>query len=399
MERRMNWKLSCTVWTGGKDGALAKSYLSVLQIAQVMANFSLGKADILRKAMAKKQGTLLVEMEKDFIDGCINNGFDESLAKETYELIKKFAGYGFNKAHSIAYGLLAYQMAYLKANYQLCFYVSLLNGTIGNQHKTSEYIDECRKKQIGLLYPSIFYPTNNFIIDKDKIRFPLSAIKGISFNVATNIEQELKNGIFKDYFDFIARMSIYKINHKQFEALIDAGALDDFGINRTTLRNCLDDALNYSDLIKVEVDKQIIIDLNLISPPIMQRFKDDKIDIARKEKEVLGFNLGTNPIVEIKEKYRINVLPLIKLKEASYIKKGFAQIIKVKQHRTKNGKLMAFVVINDETSTLDLIIMPNLYAKVMNYLATGNYLYFSGKKDNEDACLADKIELFKEEVL
>ena len=97
-------------------------------------------------------------------------------------------------------------------------------------------------------------------------------------------------------------MSIYKINHKQFEALIDAGALDDFGINRTTLRNCLDDALNYSHLIKVEVDNQIKIDLNLISPPIMQRFKDDKIDIARKEKEVLGFNLGTNPIVDIKEK-------------------------------------------------------------------------------------------------
>ena len=102
---------------------------------------------------------------------------------------------------------------------------------------------------------------------------------------------------------------------------------------------------------------------------------------------------------DIKEKYRINVFPLIKLKEASYINKGFGQIIKVKQHRTKNGKLMAFVAINDETSTLDLVIMPSLYAKIMNYLAVGNYLYFSGKKDNEDSCLADKIELFKEEVL
>ena len=110
---------------GKRWSFLARSYLSVLQVAQVMANFSLGKADILRKAMAKKQASLLTEMEKDFIDGCIQNGYDSALAKEVYELIKKFAGYGFNKAHSIAYGLLAYQMAYLKANYPQYFFLSV----------------------------------------------------------------------------------------------------------------------------------------------------------------------------------------------------------------------------------------------------------------------------------
>lgn len=384
---------------GKRWSFLARSYLSVLQVAQVMANFSLGKADILRKAMAKKQASLLTEMEKDFIDGCIQNGYDSALAKEVYELIKKFAGYGFNKAHSIAYGLLAYQMAYLKANHPLAFYVSLLNGTIGNQRKTAEYVDECRKKQIGLLYPSIMHPSNDFIIENGMIRFPLSAIKGISMMVADNIALELKKGKFKDFYDFIARMSLYKFNAKQYEALIDGGALDDLGINRTSMRNALLDALSYSDLIKVEVQGQIVINLDLISAPMMQRIKDDKIDVARKEKEALGLNLGTHPIVEIKNKYQINVYPLSKLKEASYIKKGFAQITKVKQHRTKTGKLMAFVAISDETSSLDLVIMPNLYAKAMNYLTAGNYLFFCGKKDSEESCLVDKIELFNEEVI
>ncbi|MCI5773490.1 MAG: hypothetical protein MR210_02905 [Erysipelotrichaceae bacterium] len=364
-----------------------------------MANFSLGKADILRKAMAKKQVKLLVEMEKAFIEGCIKNGHDEKLAQEIYDLIKKFAGYGFNKAHSIAYGLLAYQMAYLKANYPLPFYVNLLNGSLGNQKKTSEYVDECRKKNIGLLYPSVLYPSESFEIEKDMIRFPISAIKGIPSMIAKSIANEKAKNSFKDFFDFVARMSLYKLNQKQFEALIDAGALDDFGINRTTMRNSLQDALSYSDLIKVEVQGQIQIDLDLISPPMIQRFKDDKFEIAKKEKEALGLNLGSNPIVEIKKMYNINVYPLSKLKDATYINKGFAQVVKVKQHRTKTGKLMAFVVVSDETSFMDLVVMPKLYAIAMNYLANGNYLFFSGKKDGEDSCLVDKIELFNKEVI
>ena len=363
----------------------------IMQIAKVMADFSLAKADILRKAMAKKQENSLIELRNDFINGCINKGYDKQLAIDIYDMILRFANYGFNKSHSVAYGYVAYQMAYLKANYPSQFYVALLNGVLDSDSKMAEYIDECRKKGIKILYPDINHSCTRFTLEKEGIRFPLSAIKNISSNVANVIKDEYEKDAFSDFYDFVARMSIHKITKKSIEALIDAGALDSFNKTRKTLLNAIDDAFSYSDLIKIETYGQITIDLNLVSRPVMLNIQENKFEKIKREKDALGFNLQDDPIIEIKQQLKINVEPLVRLKERYIIEKAFARIVKVKQHRTKNGYLMAFVVVQDETSTLDLVVMPNLYEKCMNYLSASNYIYFSGKIEKEGSCLVNTI--------
>ena len=155
--------------------------------------------------------------------------------------------------------------------------------------------------------------------------------------------------------------------------------------------NAIDDAFSYSDLIKIETYGQITIDLNLVSRPVMLNIQENKFEKIKREKDALGFNLQDDPIIEIKQQLKINVEPLVRLKERYIIEKAFARIVKVKQHRTKNGYLMAFVVVQDETSTLDLVVMPNLYEKCMNYLSASNYIYFSGKIEKEGSCLVNTI--------
>ena len=233
----------------------------VMQIAQTMAGFSLGKADNLRKAISKKKGKELQSLREDFVEGAKQKGYEESLAIRVYELIMKFANYGFNRSHSVAYGMIAYQMAYLKANAPLYFFTALLNSVIGSETKTSEYVFEARKRHIEILLPSVNQSSNQYEIEGNALRFPLVGIKGIG-NAVSNvlIEERQKRGNFKDFFDFVARMEGQKLGKKTMEMLIFAGALDEFKINRSSLLASLDDAIRYGDLVKIEDQDQILFD-------------------------------------------------------------------------------------------------------------------------------------------
>ena len=191
----------------------------VMQIAQTMAGFSLGKADNLRKAISKKKGKELQSLREDFVEGAKQKGYEESLAIRVYELIMKFANYGFNRSHSVAYGMIAYQMAYLKANAPLYFFTALLNSVIGSETKTSEYVFEARKRHIEILLPSVNQSSNQYEIEGNALRFPLVGIKGIG-NAVSNvlIEERQKRGNFKDFFDFVARMEGQKLGKKTMES-------------------------------------------------------------------------------------------------------------------------------------------------------------------------------------
>lgn len=369
----------------------------IMQTAQIMAGFTLGKADILRKAMSKKKEKDLKLLEKDFIDGCLSKGHSHELAHQLFDLVLKFAGYGFNKAHSVAYGLIAYQLAYLKANYPYEFYCALLNSVVGSDSKTAEYMDECRRRSINVLPPSINKSAASYLLSDEGIRFPLLAIKNIGFSAIQEILSERSLGEFTDYYDFVARIMVRKVNKKMIECLIDAGALDEFQMNRRSMRASLDEAISYADLVRIEIDGQTRIDLGLVSKPIMISVKEDQVEKSEREKEVLGFYLGSHPIIQIKKKYDINVEPLVKVrKQVGYVK-GFCCVQKVKQHRTKKGDLMAFVLGVDETSEMDLVIMPNIYQKMMPLLIKGNYLYFDGKMDNKESCLVKSVQCLNRE--
>ena len=370
----------------------------VMQIAQMMAGFSLGEADNLRKAISKKKAEELKSFKEAFIQGSLKKGYQAELAQHVYDLIMKFANYGFNRSHSVAYGMIAYQMAYLKANAPLYFFTALLNSVIGSEIKTSEYVFEARKRNIKILLPSINYSSEKYEIENQALRFPLIGIKGIGGAVASVIlEERNKRGLFKDFFDFVARMEGNKLGKKTMEMLIHAGALDEFKINRASLMASLDDAIRYGNLVKIEDQNQVLFDFNLVSKPTLTSLKENPTLKAEYEKEMLGFYLSTHPIAQLREEMKMDLVPLVALpnKLKSYVK--FICIVeKTKQFRTKNGHLMMFVVGGDETGKFDLVCMPNIYEMHMDILVKGNYLYVEGIVDKETSCLVKKVSLVKQ---
>lgn len=365
----------------------------VMRIAQSMAGFTLGEADNLRKAISKKKSASLQKLQDAFIQGAIHNGVAQDTAQQVYDLIMKFANYGYNRSHSVAYGMISYQMAYLKANAPLYFFTSLLNSVIGSETKTSEYVFEAKRRKIQILLPSVNHSENVYTIEQHALRFPLIGIKGIGTAVSNVILEERRlRHEFKDFFDFVARMEGNKVGKKTIELLIYAGALDEFKINRSSMIASLDDAIRYGNLVKIEDQSQVLFDFNLVSKPVLTSIKENAGLRAEKEKEMLGFYLSTHPIATMRESMKQDLVPLISLpaRKNSYVK-FICMVEKTKQYRTKNGHLMMFVVAGDETGKFDLVCMPNIYEMHMQDLVKGNYLYVEGVIDKETSCLVKKI--------
>lgn len=364
----------------------------IMQIAQLMANFSLAKADILRKAMSSKQSDLLHSLREEFIENSVRNGYTRKIAVEIYDLIEEFSNYGFNKAHSYAYGLIAYQMAYLKANHYLEFYLALLNGVIGSPIKTSEYVSASKKVSINIFGPNINFSQTKFIKSNNSILFPLLSIKGIGKAVANKILEERSKGQFTDFFDFIARANLVGLSKANLEALIYSGALDTFKHNRTTMIESLDQALMYANLVKVDA-KELTLDFDIISKPQIIKYESDKFKELEKEKEYLGFYLSTHPIEQKKRDMEYDGDNIKEVKDKRRSRYLLVYVTKVKTHRTKFGDLMAFVEVVDENDTIDLVVMPNIYKLVEESLKVNKYVVVGGKIDRKDSILVDTLEV------
>lgn len=370
----------------------------IMQVAQKMAGFSLGKADNLRKAISKKKGNELIKLQEDFIQGALQLGYDYSLAKKVYDLIMKFANYGFGRAHSVAYGMIAYQLAYLKANAPLYFFMALLNSIIGAEGKTSEYIFEAKKRQIQILSPSINHSTMQYIIYENALIFPLLGIKGMGKAVCEEIIEEREiRGSFTDFFDFVARMIGRRIGRKTFELLIFSGAMDEFHLNRSSLNASLDDAMRYGDLVKIEDQNQVLFDFDIVSKPLVTSIHENMNFRAEREKEALGFYLSNHPIAMLRERIDASLEPLsLMVKKRGYVR-FICTIERIRQHRTKHGDLMLFAVGSDETAKFDLVCMPNIYQAHQEDLVKGSDLYIEGIIDKENSCLVKKITCIEKE--
>ena len=366
----------------------------IMQVAQKLAGFSLAKADLLRKAMSKKNANELTKLEQAFIQGCVKNNYPETIAKEIYNLIFKFANYGFNKSHSVAYAMISYQMAYLKANHPDYFFVALLNSVIGSEGKTFEYLQEAKNHNVGILGPSVNKSRDRYYLDNDSIRFPLQIIKGIGTVLSKEILLEQHKGIFKDYYDFVVRMNTHRISKANFESLIDAGALDEFNLSRNTMKASLQDALNYADMIKIEKNQQISIDTSLVKPLDLIVVPDHALERVENERAVIGFYLSDHPLIYIKKKY--NNLNSIALLNISNTNQSFiAMIKKIKQHRTKTGSLMAFIQVYDESGDMDCVLMPNQYQMIADQLKINALVKVEGLIEKEKSCLVKKIDMIE----
>ena len=365
------------------------------QIATTMAGFSMGEADMFRRAISKKDSAKMLDNEKAFIDGAIKNGHDEKTAKKVFDSIMKFANYGFNKSHSVVYSVIACQMAYLKYYYPLEFYAAILETSSSTtDSKFNEYISEMKQRNIAIISPNINYSGKDFIVQEKGLLFPLNAIKGINEILVNNILEERENGPFKDFFDFVSRMYRFKISETQILKLIDAGCFDVFNPSRASFRASVKSALQYAELSYKENDQLNIGFSDLITPYLIED-ADDPIENLDKEYDVLGIMLSNNPLHYKGDILRAKkVTPIINaLEERNATIAGL--IRSVKTISTKKGTTMAFIKLVDETGEIEITIFPEAYLNSVQLLEKNNLIIASIKREKHDDSydyVSDKIE-------
>lgn len=365
----------------------------IMLVAQRMAGFSLGRADILRKAMSKKDAKELNSLKKEFIDGSVGLGYELDLAEKLFDLVLKFANYGFNKSHSVAYAKIAYQMAYLKANYSHLFYTYLLSSVIGSDSKTAAYLDECRKRNIKLLPPNLDHSGTVYNLEDNKIRIPFTIIKGISDTMSrVIIEERDTNGSYQSYYDAVSRLSLAGLKLNHFQALIQAGAFDYFGLERQSALASLEEALRYASIISVSRDGIQSLDFNLVSEPVFTQVAEDRRKSLQEEHAVLGFYFSDHPALHLKQKHQTQSLYAVTTKSGQV--RLIAMIDRIKSHRTKNGKEMAFIVVSDDTASIDLVIFPNVYEKIKDSFEVGDIILFKGEMRDPGSIIVQDFHVF-----
>ena len=341
----------------------------IMQILVKMGGYKFSEADNIRRAMSKKKKEVM-EHERDvFVTKAVDRGFRKDKCEEVYDLIIKFANYGFNKAHSVSYALISYQMAYLKGNYPVYFIANLLNMSIGSDIKTKEYLVEAKKKNIRIFKPNINVSTDSYLIKDNCLLLPLNSIHNVGASSVKDILEERKNGIFKDYFDFIVRMYGKSVNRKTIECLIDGDCFRDFGLNHKTLFSNIDNALDYAMLCS-DLDESLVM-----RPDITKEEEYDENELMARELNCFGYYVTNHPA----SRYQENIMKL------ENIKKNFDKFVElvviignVRKIKTKKGEDMGFFLGNDETDSGDFIVFPK-YFKYLSDLKVNDLVRVRGQ--------------------
>jgi DNA polymerase-3 subunit alpha len=373
----------------------------ITQIVRKMADFSYGQADVFRRAISKKDSAQLSSLEQNFVAGAIKNNYSHSEAKSVFDLIYKFADYGFNRSHSLCYAVLACQMAYLKTYYTPEFYAAILGSSSGsNDTKFNETLNEVRKMGIKILNPDINRSGQTFIVKDGALIFPLFAVKGVLGALVDAIIKERNNGgPFTDFFDFVARMIAYKINQNQIGKLIDAGAFDNFAISRSSLRATINSALRYGSMLYSK-DGQMIIDLPFSSKPRYTEAFDDPLDNLDREYEALGLMISGSPLTYKQD--AIKKYPVIAISDARESQSPTMQIVgvirTVKVINTRSGTPMAFLNIYDDSGDIDITIFAKTYALSYEFLQKKKIVRVIGYMDRkrENVFIANEIIALEE---
>lgn len=356
----------------------------VIQILVKMAGFSLGKADIVRRAISKKDEGQLASIKSDFISGCIKNKIANSVAEKVYELILQFANYGFNRAHSVSYSMIVAQMGYLKYYYPEIFYTAILN-TFGDEHKIVDYYSEIKNTKIKILLPFINKASDHFMVENQAIRFSLASIKDFTPGAMRVVLSERKKKPFDDFCDFVVRCYNQGVNETHINALIDAGAFDEFGDSRTSLKAFLSTAIQYAQIISSVVDGQITFDVKASEKPKIKSVEQDYLLEIENEKKKLGVFISAFPLEYEREKLRGERFKTIKeaLQEDGQVK-IVAYISYARSIKTKKGDYMAHLKGMDETGEINITVFPKEYSQYELLLRRGNYLQILGNLETHD---------------
>ncbi|MGE8206330.1 DNA polymerase III subunit alpha [Heyndrickxia sp. NPDC080065] len=337
----------------------------IMQIASKMAGFSLGEADLLRRAVSKKKKEVLDHERTHFVTGAVKNGYDEMTANNIYDLIVRFANYGFPRSHAVAYSYIAYQLAYLKAHYPLYFIASLLTSAIGNEDKISQYVREANQMGLEILPPSINKSQYPFTVEKGAIRFSLAAIKGIGVSVLKDLIDARANKPFNDLFDFCLRTANKSVNRKTMEMLVFSGAFDEFNKDRSTLLASIDVAVQHADLVNPndqEIDLFANEEIFQIKPKYMEVEPMSIMDKLAFEKQVLGVYLTDHPVRPYQNLFQeFKAQSIFSLSENQKQAIAGIYITEDKTIRTKKGEVMCFLKLSDPTGEMEGVVFPQGY--------------------------------------
>ncbi len=333
----------------------------IIKIANLFAGYTLGEADVLRRAVSKKQQDVLVKERSNFVKKSLLKGHSETSSNQIYDYIVKFANYGFNRAHSVAYGMVSYWMAYLKANYPKYFISILLSSIIGSETQMRNYIFEANKLGVKILPPSINNSNDSFNPEGNHLRYPLLGIKNIGINTVKAILDEREKGVFKSYIDFVNRTHS-SLSKRVIESLISASALDEFKLSKRTMHEKLAEVISFTEYGSYISKEEFVLD-NLVEYPYNI--------LEEKEKAVLGFNLVMNPLLEHTDYIKKHNL----LKPSAITSKDIGKDVRVigilssvRKIKTKKGTDMAFVTIQDEYSKLNGVLFTFAYNQYINLL-------------------------------
>ncbi len=365
----------------------------VMRIATDLADFSMAEADILRKAMGKKDTKVMKAQQKNFVIGARSKGLSASKANKIFDQIKYFAGYGFNKSHSAAYAYLAYQTAYLKTHYPVNFLAALLTSEAerGATNQVVKYINECRQMKIEILPPDINKSEFNFIVEGEKIRFGLSAIKNVGENAILSIlRARKKRGEILSPFEIFQDVDSKTVNRKVIESLIKAGALDSMGWKRSQLLHLVDQILDYShEIQKIRASKQTLlfeeshISVPQISVEVKSMSEWDESLLLTYEKDALGFYITGHPLTQFGD--RLNSLTSHKLVDLDE-ERDFNKEIRVagiittlKQMKTKRDERMATFFLEDLSGQIEVVVFPDAYRTNYDNLNEDFMVWVKGK--------------------
>lgn len=374
----------------------------VMQIVQVLAGFSLGQADLLRRAMGHKEPELLMKQKEAFLAGAKARNVDEKTAEHIFELLTHFADYGFNKSHSAAYALVAWQTAYLKAHYPAEFMAAMLTSVVDYSDKVGVYIEQCRRMGIPILPPDINASSASFSVDGKAVRFGLSAVKNVGDGAIAEIKnREAAGGPYTSLEDFCSRADMRTVNKRVIESLIKCGAFDSLGAYRSQLLAILPDAAAQGAYHQKDAESgQLGLfgeEENLLASPLPNIDEAPIEERLAWEKEITGFYITGHPLDTYKRKIE-NFFGIGRILNGELPEKARVRVAGIITHArrstTKKGDTMCFLTVEDYTHSLEVIVFPKIFYDHMNELLPESMVVITGRVDASETgakLLADEI--------
>lgn len=364
----------------------------IMEAARILGDFSLAEADSLRKAMSKKKPEEMARWEAKFVAGASQKQIEEGRAREIFQTMSHFAEYGFNKSHSYVYGLIVYQMAWIKARWPLAFYQCSLNACIGSGARTSAFLQECKSRRIPVAPISLNCSSQTYIVQNRALRMPLSLVKSINRQAIEKIEQERReHGPYTDPCLSVLRLLHIGLSSASVLALIQAGAFDDQQVSRESLENAYEEIVRLADLVMFD-EKTNTWQFAGVTPPTIIPCPPQMMERLNREKELLGFYTSQHPSAILRQNDR-------RLKSVAAIAGQMGEfeicgiIHSIKEHKTRTGKQMAFAIVSDDTGDADLAIMPWVYEKVLPVLKNNQFVRLAVKKDDNKSMMVRQLYL------